>query len=99
MAGLSKAKVYNISGFDKDSEKIEISFKTPLVSILNLYDAVGKVLIFSVTGQGNMKVSYGKVEVEIINYSSEILFCLFLKNYRKFRRKDEICFSKSYQGW
>ena len=58
LLGLSKAKVYHISGFGENSEKLEIRFKTPLASCIGPYKASGRILIIPISGEGNSKLLF-----------------------------------------
>lgn len=59
LTGLGKAKVYLISGFDKDSDAIEIRFKTPLATCAAPYKISGTILYVPLAGEGNSKLNFG----------------------------------------
>jgi Haemolymph juvenile hormone binding protein (JHBP) len=59
LLGLAKAKIYKISGFNKDSNSLEIRFKTPLAQCISPYKVSGKILIIPLSGEGNSKLVFG----------------------------------------
>lgn len=63
LTGLSKAKVYKVSGFKKNPQGniLEIHFKTPLASAVGPYKMSGKILILPLDGEGNMKLNFGNI--------------------------------------
>jgi hypothetical protein len=63
LLGLSKAKVYHISGFSEGSKKVEIRFKTPLASCVSPYKVAGRILIIPINGEGNSKLIFGGIRL------------------------------------
>lgn len=72
--GLSKAKVYHISGFNEGSNKLEIRFKTPVASCVSPYKASGKILIIPISGEGDSKLVFGKVEFSFLLVLTCVIF-------------------------
>lgn len=60
LTGLEKAKIYKISGFNNESNELEIRLKTPLASCVGPYKLTGSILLIPISGQGNIKLVFGK---------------------------------------
>lgn len=73
--GLSKAKVYEISGFKKDPEKnrIEIRFTTPLGSLFGPYELNGRFLVLPVSGKGNITLKLPNLDIHLKFLTKEII--------------------------
>lgn len=67
LVGLSKAKVYKISGFKKDPEgnKLEMSFKTPLGTLVGPYVIDGKLLILPIQGNGTVTLNLENLDIHL----------------------------------
>jgi Haemolymph juvenile hormone binding protein (JHBP) len=65
--GLSKAKVYKVSGFKEDPDKniLETNFKTPLGSLVGKYDISGKILILPIKGRGNVTLNFENLDIKL----------------------------------
>lgn len=96
MTGLSKAKVYNVSGFSRDAEqeKLAISFKTPLASFTGPYKVRGRILILPINGEGIIKLNFSENK-----FYSKLNHKLNQTFYRKFRRSNEFSNEESRKGW
>lgn len=87
--GLSKAKVYHISGFNENSEKLEIRFKTPLASCISPYKASGRILIIPISGEGNSRLLFGR-KIVIVFDSIDFFYFSTRLYFRKFRCSIEV---------
>lgn len=69
--GLSKAKVYKISGFEKDPEgnRLDIRFKTPLATVFGSYvgpnNFNGQLLVLPIHGNGNITLKLPNLDVQM----------------------------------
>jgi Haemolymph juvenile hormone binding protein (JHBP) len=75
--GLSKGKFYKVSGFEANPEgnKIEIGFKSPLVSVQGPYQVKGRMLILPIEGKGNIKL-----DLENLDFTLKFLTKKIVKN-------------------
>jgi hypothetical protein len=62
LSGLSNAKVYKLSGFNRNpqGDKIEIRYKTPKLTIMGPYKSFGKVLLLPIQGDGICNMTLGE---------------------------------------
>lgn len=67
LLGLSKAKLYKISGFraDPENNKLEIRFKTPLGTLVGPYVINGKMLILPIRGNGNVTLNLENLDIHL----------------------------------
>jgi hypothetical protein len=64
LTGLSKAKIYKISGFDSPGKKkLEFQLRAPLASAVGPYKVKGQVLVLPIGGDGIIKLNFSK-EIE-----------------------------------
>lgn len=79
MLGLSNARVYKISGFNRNSagDKLEIRFKSPKIAIVGPYKSIGKVLILPIQGEGNCNMTLGTFRLTF--FEKAMLKILFSK--------------------
>lgn len=62
LSGLSNAKVYKVSGFNENSNTVEIRFKTPKATCASPYKISGRILVFPVSGEGDSKLIFGELD-------------------------------------
>lgn len=67
LVGLSKSKVYRVSGFKRDPQgnKLQIDFKTPLGTIVGPYVINGQILILPIVGDGNVTLNLINLDVHL----------------------------------
>lgn len=67
LTGLSMAKMYKITGFQKDPEKnkLEMSFKTPLGTLTGPYSIKGQMLILPIAGKGNCTMKLENLDIHL----------------------------------
>ena len=67
LIGLSKAKVYKISGFQSDPNKmkLEIKMKSPLGVVKGPYKINGKVLVLPIQGNGTVTLELHNLDVTL----------------------------------
>lgn len=65
--GLSKAKVYKISGFKKDPEgcKLDVRFKVPLATLTGPYKIKGELFVLSLFGNGTATLKWENLDVHL----------------------------------
>lgn len=67
LVGLSKSKVYKVSGFKKDPQgnKLHFDFKTPLGTIVGPYVISGQILILPIVGDGNVTLNLINLDIHL----------------------------------
>lgn len=75
LLGLSKAKVYKVSGFKKDPEgnKLEFSFKTPLGTLVGPYVINGQLLILPIQGNGTVTLNLENLDINLKFLTSKVV--------------------------
>ena len=76
LSGLSKAKVYKLSGFFRkpQGDKIEIRIRMPSLQITGPYKSKGKILLLPINGDGTSNMTLGKNEQLARNISFDNSF-------------------------
>lgn len=67
LLGLSKAKVYKMSGFkiDPENNKLDMRFKTPLGTLVGPYIINGKMLILPINGNGSVTLNLENLDIHL----------------------------------
>lgn len=67
LGGLSMAKLYKLSGFQRDPEKnkLEMSFKTPHATLVGPYIIKGQMLILPIAGKGDCTMKFENLDVHL----------------------------------
>lgn len=67
LIGLSKAKVYNVSGFNKNpqGDSIEIRLKAPVIQLYGSYKINGRVLILPIQGDGMLNFTLENFKLDL----------------------------------
>lgn len=75
LLGLSKANFYKISGFKKDPEgnKLEMSFKTPLGTLVGPYVIDGQLLILPIIGNGTVTLNLKNLDIQLKFLTSKVV--------------------------
>jgi Haemolymph juvenile hormone binding protein (JHBP) len=62
LTGISKAKVYKLSGFNRNSQsdKVDFRFKMPQLQITGPYKSFGKILLLPIQGDGTSNMTLGE---------------------------------------
>lgn len=75
LLGLSKARVYKVSGFNRNpqSNKIDIRFRIPRIVISGPYKTIGRILVLPITGEGiaNMTLTDADITLRYITKSED----------------------------
>lgn len=96
LLGLSKAKVYKISGFKKDPEnnKLEMRFKTPLGTLVGPYVINGRMLILPIIGNGNVTLNLENLDIHLKFLTKKIM-----KNGKTFMKIEKSKFNYEVTGY
>lgn len=64
LSGLSHAKVYKISGFNRNpnGDKLDIRFKAPEIAVIGPYKSIGRVLVLPIQGEGMCNMTMQNVD-------------------------------------
>lgn len=75
LLGLSKARVYKVSGFKRDphSNKVEFHFKTPLASLVGPYSVNGKILFLPIYGDGKVLLNLENLDVHLKYLTKKVM--------------------------
>lgn len=75
LLGLSKAKMYKISGFKKDPEgnKLEFGFKSPLGTLVGPYVINGQLLILPIQGNGTVTLNLVNLNINLKFLTSKVV--------------------------
>lgn len=95
LLGISKSKVYKISGFKEDPDKniLEVHFKMPLGTLVGKYDINGKMLILPINGRGNITLNLENLDVKLRFLAKKIV-----KNGKNYMLLDKAKFSYDVTG-
>lgn len=68
-SGLSKARVYKVSGFNKNPQgnKLDIRLKSPKIELQGPYKALGRVLLLPIQGDGICNLTLGNFTLPLFS--------------------------------
>lgn len=73
--GLSKAKFYKVSGFQKDPEgnKLDIRFKIPLATLTGPYSIKGELFVLVLAGNGTATLKWENLDFHLKFLTRKVL--------------------------